>query len=114
MDIGDVNTQALAAALRGLDAQRQAHEANLSNIETPGYKARVVSFEDSLGRAIRSGDPSRAAITTTKSTAATRIDGNNVKIDGEVLDLQRNALQQQLVTEALNGHFRRIRAALGR
>lgn len=114
MEIGGTHTQALAAALRGLDAQRQAHELNLANIETPGFKARLVSFEGSLRRAIDDGTPGRAAITTTRSTAATRIDGNNVKVDDEVLSLQRNALQQKLVTDAINNDFHRLRAALGK
>lgn len=113
MEIGGTHTQALAAALRGLEAQRQAHEFNISNIETPDFRARVVSFEDSLRRAIGVGEPGSAGISTTMSTAPTRPDGNNVQLDDEVISLELNNLQQRLVTQALNDHFGRLRAALG-
>ena len=48
MIIGGNHTKYLAAALRGLEAQRQAAEHNIANIETPGFRARRVSFESSL------------------------------------------------------------------
>lgn len=46
--ISDGTTQALHMAINGLDARQQAIAANVSNLETPGYRARLVSFEDSL------------------------------------------------------------------
>ena len=48
MIVGANETDYLAAALRGLEAQRRAAEHNIANIETPGFKARKVSFELSL------------------------------------------------------------------
>lgn len=114
MVIGGTHINYLATALRGLEAQREAHEHNIANVETPGFRAHVVSFEDSLRRAMASGAPSRTQITTSLSTRYTRIDGNNVRLDHEVTALELNALRQQLVTEAVNDHFGRTRAALGR
>jgi flagellar basal-body rod protein FlgB len=111
--IGGSHTQVLAAALRGLEAQRQAAEFNIANIETPGFRARVVSFEDSLRRAVTNRDPKMADVSSSLSTKATRIDGNNVQIDDEVTSLELNSLRQRLVTEALNDHFSRLRATLG-
>ena len=114
MITGASHTQFLAAALRGLEAQRQASEHNIANIETPGFKARQVSFEQSLRAAMQSGDPNSASISTTRSTAPTRIDGSNVDLGGEVAGLELNSLRQQLVSQALNGHYRRLRASIGR
>lgn len=113
MEIGGTHTQILAAAMRGLEAQRQAHELNLSNVETPGFRARQVSFEDSLRRATATGRPGAAGISTTLSTEATRPDGNNVQVADEMTALELNALQQRLMTQALNDHYARIRAAVG-
>jgi flagellar basal-body rod protein FlgB len=113
VEIGGTHTQILGAALRGLEAQRQAHEFNISNIETPGFRARVVSFEDSLRRAVSTGDPSGAGVSTTLSTDPTRVDGNNVEIEKELTSLELNGLQQRLMTQALNDHYGRLRAALG-
>ena len=114
MIIGDLTTQSLTAALRGLEAQQQAHQQNIANVETPGYLARRVSFEDSLRSAIETGRPAMASASQTNTTDATRIDGNNVRLDRELTAMTENALKQQLVTEALNAQYRLIRAAVSR
>ena len=114
MIIGGTHTQFLAAALRGLDAQREAHEHNIANVETPDFRARDVAFEDSLRRAIASDDPTQSTITMSRSLAPTRPDGINVRLDHELTALEGNALNQRLMTEAVNDQFGRIRAALGR
>lgn len=109
MFIGDLTTQSLGAALRGLDAQRQAHEFNVANVETPGVRARRVEFADALRHAIASGDPSQARTRSFESLDPTRFDGNNVRLDHEITALEKNALHQQLVTEALNAQYRILR-----
>ncbi len=114
MIIGDLTTQSLTAALHGLEAQQQAHQQNIANVETPGYLARRVSFEDSLRNAIESGRPAMAGVAHSNTTDATRIDGNNVRLDRELTAMSENALKQQLVTEALNAQYRLIRTAVSR
>ncbi|MEM7342588.1 MAG: hypothetical protein AAF467_28380 [Actinomycetota bacterium] len=105
--------QFLAAALRGLDAQREAAEHNLANIETPGFRARRVSFADSLRDAMAAGDPSLAQVRVHQTRAGNRLDESNVNPTAEITSLELNALQQQLVTEAINSHYDRLRTALG-
>lgn len=114
MIIGAGQTEFLAAALRGLEAQRQAAEHNIANVETPGFRARKVSFEHALGQAIEAGDPGRAVITTTHSSKPGRIDGSNVDLDDEMRLLEINALHQQLVNTAINSRYNRLRSAIGR
>lgn len=114
MIVGANETEFLAAALRGLEAQRQAAEHNIANVETPGFKARRVSFEQALSEAIDSGDPSRSTISTTLSTLPGRIDGSNVDLDNEMRDLEINALHQQLVNVAINARYSRLRTTIGR
>ena len=114
MIIGGNHTRYLAAALRGLEAQRQAAEHNIANVETPGFHARKVSFEASLRAAMHSGNPHLSSISTTRSTAPVRIDGSNVDLNHEMTELEHNGLRQQLVTRALNTHYGRLRAAIGR
>lgn len=114
MIIGDLTTQSLATALRGLEAQQQAHQQNIANVETPGYLAKRVTFEDSLRSAIERGRPGLADVSETNTTDPTRIDGNNVRLDRELTAMTENALKQQLVTEALNAKYRLIRAAVSR
>lgn len=114
MLIGGNHTQYLATALRGLEAQRQASEHNIANVETPGFKARQVSFEQSLRTAMSRDDPGSARVSSSVSDAPHRIDGSNVDLENEVTSLELNSLRQQLITEALNDRFNRIRASVGR
>ncbi len=109
--VSDLTTQSLAQALRGLDAQRQAHEQNIANIETPGYKAQVVDFSSSLRRAMRNDDVAQAEVEWSTSQLPTRLDGNNVRLDDEVTSLTQNQLHQQLVTQALNARYRLLRTS---
>lgn len=110
--ISDLTSQSLGSALRGLDVQRQAHENNISNIETPGYLAQRVDFSTALRRAIQDGEPMRAGVNESISLEPTRFDGNNVRLDHEVTALEQNNLHQHLVTEALNAQYRHIRSSI--
>lgn len=114
MIIGGNHTQILGAALRGLDARREAHEHNIANVETPDFRAREVSFEDSLRRAASAGRPETMGVAVRRSADATRPDGNNVRLDHEVVGLEQNALQQRLMNQALNHAYGRLRASIGR
>lgn len=114
MIIGGNHSHYLATALRGLEAQRQAHEHNIANVETPGFRARRVSFEDSLRAAVSRDDPSASSISTSLSDAPLRIDGSNVDLEDEVTAIELNGLRQQLITEALNARYNRLRASVGR
>ncbi|MFP3906756.1 MAG: flagellar basal body rod protein FlgB [Acidimicrobiales bacterium] len=112
MQIGDPTFQALQASLQGLSLRRQAAEDNIANVETPGYLANRVDFEDSLRTAIDRGDPAAMDPTIARSTAPTRVNGNNVALDQEVVGLTETALRHQLVVEAMNGKFRLLRSAI--
>jgi flagellar basal-body rod protein FlgB len=110
--ISDVVTTALGVAIDGLATRQQAISSNLANVETPGYLAREVSFEDSLRSAIAGGDPTSAGISVDQSLAATRLNGNNVNIDFEVLASAENVLRQKLVVQALNNKYSLLRTAI--
>src|SRR5690606_19340864 len=84
MIVSDATMRALHASLTGLNLRRQAAEDNIANIETPGYQASVVAFEDSLRTAIDRDDPASMTPTVTRSLAPTRPNGNNVQIDQEL------------------------------
>ena len=114
MIIGDTTTAGLHAALRGLDARRTAHESNIANVETPGYKARSVQFESALRRAMAAGAPLEATPSVQVSSAYGRANGNNVNVGEEMVGLTETALTQQLVIRALNDKYGLIRDAIGR
>jgi flagellar basal-body rod protein FlgB len=110
--ISDRTSEALLASIRGLDARSSAIKDNIANVETPGYQAKVVSFESSLANAIAGGDPSRAAATESRSLAPTRENGNNVAVDQETTNLTETELRHQLSINALNAKYRILRTAI--
>ncbi len=110
--ISDSTTSALHRALDGLDRRQQAIASNLANLETPGYLAREVSFEQNLRDAIASGRPADAAISVDRSLAPTRLNGNNVNIDVELMAASETKLRQQLAIEGLNAKYRLLRTAI--
>lgn len=110
--ISDGVTNALHMAINGLDARQQAISGNVANLETPGYLARTVSFEDSLRAALDGGDPTDMSVSVDESLAPTRMNGNNVNIDFELLAAQENNLSQTLVVQALNAKYALLRTAI--
>lgn len=97
---------------------------NLANVDTPGYKSKYVTFEETFQRklaaASQAGDSRqvRWAINgaspvineTTGETA--RLDGNNVNADVETVELTRTALQYQYGINSVNSDITRLRTAI--
>lgn len=110
--LGDPTIRVMGAAIDGLDARQQAISTNLANVETPGYLAREVSFEDSLRAAVADGDPGGMVIGVARSLAPTRANGNNVNIDSEMMLSSENVLAQRLMVQALNGKYSTLRTAI--
>lgn len=120
MIIGDSTSAALQVALRGLDARRAAHETNIANVETPGYKARSVDFEAQLQRAMQRGETGSAlsagdAVHDVEvSREAGRANGNNVNVGREMVGLTETALTQELLIRAMNDKYGLVRTAIDR
>ena len=96
---------------------------NLANNDTPGYKAQYVTFEDELKGRLSSYEGNKPsqfqkgimdAKIRVKNTDAisVRMDGNNVQVDSESVELARTALQYQYMVKAFNDDYTRLRAAI--
>lgn len=106
---------------RGLDAAWTKNEvisSNIANIDTPGYKRRVVEFGNLLEEATTSlkSDKSNSnpgvKITIDESTDSLRTDGNNVNIDTEMVELAKNSIYYNLLTQKMNGEIQKIESAI--
>jgi len=106
-----VSVRALDSALDGLAMRQRASADNVANLQTPGYRARQVAFEDALTRAVDRGDGAASA-TVTRSLGATRLDGNNVDLDTETLLQIETNLRYQVATQAMSGTFSSVRTAM--
>ena len=98
---------------------------NIANAETPNYKAKVVTFEESIrqklekaaalpegaGRSVRYvlEDPE---VTVFEAQEQERMDDNGVDTTEEMVELIRNAYQQQYVYQAINKHYSILRMAV--
>ncbi len=105
-----------------LDASSIRHQAlagNLANVETPGYR-RVdlsVGFEQELAAAVESGDFSavatlKPALVEDPDAVAVRPDGNNVQLERELLEINRNALHYEFFTQYLSGSIKQLKTAI--
>src|SRR5437660_789060 len=109
LTIGTVQT-----ALQGIVARQRVIADNIANVETPGFTAKKVSFEDSLRAAVSAGRPDLANVAIDPSDGAANLNGNNVQIDDETMSLVDTGLQYQLLVEAMNAKFGLLRTAMGK
>lgn len=102
----------LRAAMSGLAARQRAIANNVANVDTPGFKATEVRFEDALKNAISRGQSSKAVNQselnsmisrgTLVDATATRADGNNVDIDREMEMLSEANLNYSALTQVMS------------
>lgn len=79
---------------------------NVANVDTPGYLRREVVFDDVLAAATGGGPA------VVESDAPTRPDGNNVSIEQEMSDLNKNTLLYQTAAQLLATRVSTLRAAV--
>ena len=110
---GDVSTASLKVAAAGLNARQTAIADNIANIETPGYQARKVKFEEALSSAVKNGrSPSPVSPSVQNSLEPTRLNGSNVNLDEETLSHIDTTMRYQLTLRALDGKYGLIRDAI--
>ena len=111
MPIESVTQAALQSALDGLSLRQKTIAANISNVNTPGYQAKRVQFEEALGRSVAEGGGAVQA-TTARSLEPTRTDGSNVNLDTETLSNVDTVLRFQFASQAVGGQFTAVRTAM--
>ncbi len=92
---------------------------NIANIETPNYKAKYVTFEETLQEKIKSASGNvsqiRNALEDTSASVhvatneEAKADGNGVDMNEQSVELARNAFQQQHVYNAINTELSLLR-----
>lgn len=98
---------------------------NIANAETPNYKAKVVTFEESIRSRLEraAASPGEAEesvrdiledpeVTVFEAQEQTRMDDNGVNTTEQMVELIRNAYQQQYVYQAINKHYAILRMAV--
>lgn len=99
---------------------------NISNAETPNYRAKLVTFEEDFQRQLEAADHGRNKITkrtmretienasweVQKLDEITRRDENGVNVTEQMTELVRNAYQMQYVFQSLTSDITALRTAI--
>ena len=105
--------------------QRETLSAsNLANIDTPGYRAREVSFEAALGSSsglsllgtdakhLSATAPPIGPTVKENSDMSAQRNGNNVQLDRELLEINRAMVDFSSAQTVLAAKFRLVRYAI--
>lgn len=101
---------------------------NIANVDTPNYKRQDVEFKTYLNSAIEQSGKSKATLTqkinnvdlsniktrtyTDNSALSYRIDGNNVDLSTENVELAAEQINYNALIDSMNNEFSRFKAVL--
>jgi flagellar basal-body rod protein FlgB len=124
----DPTLEAMGSYMTRLSRRQQVVASNIANIDTPGYRAKDVSFHATMVellatpetpvRGTRGGHisqmrPSYQAPVPFETEGLTeRIDGNNVDLDREMLNLSETTFGYATISQLLRTKFRGIASAI--
>jgi flagellar basal-body rod protein FlgB len=123
--VNEISDSAVITALRRqmtlAVAKQVASAGNLANVDTPGFKAKEVSFDETLSQSTQltatkprhfgSAGPSNGLVNKEFDGPARR-DGNTVQLDHELLTMGKAAGDFAAAQTALAAKFRLVRYAI--
>jgi flagellar basal-body rod protein FlgB len=119
--IEPMTTAALSAALDAASRRQALVAANIANAETEGYQPLRLSFKarlDEVRAGLRDGgwlDPASLEILRSlgEGEAEARAGTDPVRLDAEMADLARNAVQFQALVQGVSRHLSLLALAAG-
>lgn len=106
--------------LDGLWTRQEVISDNLANFETPNYKRKTVSFEESLQNAILSTEETdhtyediyNSPIWFGEDNETVRLDGNSVDLEQEQLSMIKTTYQYMYTQRLMSDYFSRLSTAI--
>lgn len=86
--------------------RQQVLAANVANLDTPGYRAKDITFADRLDENLDVS--ARVVEVETKE----KPNGNNVDLDRELTEITKNGLQYITIVQYLNQRIKTLRSAI--
>ncbi len=119
----------LGKAADGAWLRNNAIANNIANVNTPNYKRQDVSFENELKHALKAskyvsldnkvnalnqGTLSKIEPRTYRDSTAYsyRLDGNNVDIDNENVELASNQIKYNALVQSINQEFSNLKSVI--
>jgi flagellar basal-body rod protein FlgB len=117
---------AVKTALDGLALREQMISRNIANVDTPGYQAQNVSFENAVKTALKKAEapaltttnighmqvglPATTMTATDRPGGTQRADQNDVDIDAEMTEMNETVIRYQALTQMISRKFSLIKA----
>jgi flagellar basal-body rod protein FlgB len=106
--------------LLDLAVQRQKSlSANLANMDTPGYRATDLSFQEEFSNiAVKTTNkghmepPGNSGVRRFEVQSTVKPNGNDVSLDRELTELGKNGVQYLTLVQFLNQKLRTLRASI--
>jgi flagellar basal-body rod protein FlgB len=99
--------------------RQEAIASNIANAETPGYRRLDIApdFATELRARLQSGDIAAAKqvqprLIEDANARSMRPDGNTVEIDRELLQMNRNTVDHEFLTELISRNIKQLRLAI--
>jgi flagellar basal-body rod protein FlgB len=125
-DVNNINFSGtdsyLQAAMSGLAARQRAIANNVANVDTPGFRASEVRFEDVLNAATTQATSGKPVNQTALNAAAratalvggttNRADGNNVDVEQQMEMLSEANLNYSALTQVMSTRLGILRGVI--
>jgi flagellar basal-body rod protein FlgB len=124
--LNNVTLSLLNKNLDGLWVRQQVTMDNIANYSTPGYKSKFVDFESQLSdkienivsyndvdKSLLNEQIENSSITIGESNnQSLRLDGNNVDLEKENLELAKTQLQYMYTVTEMNSYFSKLESVI--
>jgi flagellar basal-body rod protein FlgB len=120
-----INT--LERALNYSSQKQKVTSENIANVDTPNYKAKNVSFKNTLSNVLSESistnrtdsrhfefhvNNESSSFVVQKDNASYNQNGNSVDVDKEMADLATNQIYYNALVERLNGKFNSLQIVI--
>lgn len=103
----------LGRLIEASEMRQRVISNNLANVNTPNYRRIDVNFEEQLAQELEGQSMGKATPEIVQTAGLkTKADGNNVDVDLEIGQLNKNAMLQQAYIQLLGSHLAQMRLAI--
>lgn len=119
----NINLNLLNKSLDGLWLRQQTTMENIANYSTPGYKSKIVDFENILKANLKNTYGKKSSEINDKIQSGNmvieenenhsmRLDGNNVDMEKENLRLAKTQFQYMYTVTEINSYFSKMKSVI--
>jgi flagellar basal-body rod protein FlgB len=101
--------------------RQQALASNIANLDTPGYKAKDVAFQQELSSSMQLATTDPSHLTASSTASSTQLvetegkvkqNGNNVDLERETTEMTKNGLQYIMLTQFMSSAVKTLRYSI--